>query len=182
MFKVDGKVSKYKLEYNSIDMFNNHKLLEEFKMYAIQDSIALYNALLEAQNYYSNKYSIDITSILSASSLSLKIFRQHFLKHDIPILNSVQDNYIRKGYFGGATDIYRKYVENAHYYDVNSLYPYAMKNLMPFKVIKFHDNMNLIKLEDFFGFCLVRITSPKDIDYPLIPFKHEGKTIFPLGT
>jgi hypothetical protein len=32
MFKVDGKVSKYKLEYNSIDMFKDHKLLEEFKI------------------------------------------------------------------------------------------------------------------------------------------------------
>jgi DNA polymerase type B, organellar and viral len=182
MFKVDGKVSKYKLEYNSIDMFNNPILLEEFKTYAIQDSIALYNALLEAQNYYSNKYSIDITSILSASSLSLKILRQQFLKNDIPILTQTEDNYIRKGYYGGATDIYRCYVENAHYYDVNSLYPYAMKNLMPFKIIKFHNNLSNIKLNDFFGYCLVKVTTPKDIEYPLLPFKHDGKTIYPLGS
>src|ERR1700723_4794182 len=148
----------------------------------MRDSIALYNAMIKAQDYYSNKYLIDITSILSASSLSLKIFRQHFLNKNIPVLNSVQDFFIRKGYFGGATDIYRKYVENAHYYDVNSLYPHAMKNLIPFKVIKFHKDLSNIKLENFFGFCLAKVTAPKDIEYPLLPYKHEGKTIFPIGS
>jgi hypothetical protein len=179
MFKVDGKVSKYDERFNSIEMFNNFKLLEEFKQYAVRDSSALFDALIEAQNYYYNKYCVDITSILSASSLSFKIFRQCFLKVNIPILKNTQDFFIRKGYFGGATDIYRCYVENAHYYDVNSLYPHAMKNLMPLKVIKFHDNLNNIKLDNFFGFCLVRVTSSINIEYPLLPYKHDGKTIFP---
>jgi len=68
-------------------------------------------------------------------------------------------------------------------YDVNSLYPHAMKNPMPYKIIKHHKDMsNIIKLEDFFGFCLAEVTTPKNIDMCLLPYKHQGKTIFPKGT
>ena len=182
MFKVEGKISKYDERFNSIDMFNDPKLLEEFKQYAVQDSSALFDALIKAQDLYFSMYSVDITSILSTSTLSLKIFRQMFLNVNIPILKESEEGFIRKGYFGGATDYYYAYCENAHYYDVNSLYPHAMKNLIPFKVIKFHKDLSNIKLENFFGFCLAKVTAPKDIEYPLLPYKHEGKTIFPIGS
>ena len=39
------------------------------------------------------------------------------------------DRFIRGSYYGGAVDYYKAYGENLHYYDVNSLYPYAMLNL-----------------------------------------------------
>jgi hypothetical protein len=70
-------------------------------------------------------FNIDITSIVSTSSLSFKIFRTKFLKVDIPILKGSVDKFIRRGYFGGGTDYYKAYGENLHYYDVNSLYPYS---------------------------------------------------------
>jgi DNA polymerase family B len=53
---------------------------------------------------------------------------------------------------------------------------------MPYKMIKFYSNMSNIKLNDFFGFCLAEITTPKNILKPLLPYKHNGKTIFPTGT
>lgn len=67
------------------------------------------------------------------------------MKVEIPILNNALDSFIRRSYFGGATDYYKKYVTNAKYYDVNSLYPYAMLNDMPGKMIKY--------LGDFHRFC-----------------------------
>ena len=48
----------------------------------------------------------------------------------------VDDSFIRKGYFGGATDYYQLKAENIHYYDVNSLYPFAKCKPMPFKLIR----------------------------------------------
>jgi hypothetical protein len=53
------------------------------KKYALQDSIALFKALKVAQNIYLKDYNVNITSILSTSSLSLKIFRLNFLKYNI---------------------------------------------------------------------------------------------------
>ncbi len=182
VFNVPGKVSKYNPDFNNINLFEDYNLLEMFKQYSIQDSLALYQALDKAQSIYSKNYSVDITSILSTSTLSLKIFRQQFLNVDIPILKDSEDNFIRRGYFGGATDYYKAHEKNLHYYDVNSLYPYAMLQPMPHEMIKFHNDMSNIKLENFFGFCLCEVTTPKNIKIPLLPYKHNGKTIFPTGT
>jgi len=43
---------------------------------------------------------VDITSVVSISSLAMKIFRINYLEVDIPILNHNEDNFIRKGYYG----------------------------------------------------------------------------------
>ena len=41
------------------------------------------------------------------------------------------DSFIRKSYFGGATDIYLNKIEDAQYVDKNSLYPDAMARPIP---------------------------------------------------
>jgi hypothetical protein len=46
-------------------------------------------------------YRVDITTILSTSTLSMKIFRSKFLNVDIPIFKRLDDTFIRKSYFGG---------------------------------------------------------------------------------
>ena len=92
-----------------------------------------------------------------------------------------EDTFVKKSYFGGATDYYKGYGENLYYYDVNSLYPKAMLNPMPYKILNFHSDMSCINLEVFFGFCLAEIECPRDIKIPLLPHKYNGKTIFPTG-
>jgi hypothetical protein len=110
-FNVEGKISKYQPEYNEVALFDNMEQFNEFTKYALQDSIGLYKALINAQLLYNSKYMVDITSSVSISSLSFKIFRQEFLKINIPILDTVEDSFVRGSYFGGATDYYRKYGE-----------------------------------------------------------------------
>jgi DNA polymerase type B, organellar and viral len=56
-----------------------------------------------------------------------------------------------------------------------------MKNPMPLNLIKVHKNMNNVKLEDFFGFIEVEVLCPIDMLRPVLPFKYEGKTIYPTG-
>lgn len=125
---------------------------------------------------------MDITTIFSTSTLSLRIFRQHHLKDSIPILKEWEDKFIRDSYYGGATDYYIKYAENLYYSDVNSLYPYAMMNDMPVNIkaknLVIGEDFNLDK---FFGFLEVEVTAPKDLIIPMLPFKYKGKTIFPTG-
>ena len=36
--------------------------------------------------------------------------------------------FIKDSYYGGAVDVYKPYGKNVYRYDVNSLYPYIMKN------------------------------------------------------
>jgi hypothetical protein len=49
----------------------------------------------------------------------------------IGILRANQDKFIRRGYYGGHTNVYIPYGENLHYYDVSSLYPFSMLQDMP---------------------------------------------------
>lgn len=183
MFEVKGKISEYNIEYNSLNLFSDKRMLQEFSTYALQDSICLYQALVKAQDYYLNNYNVDITTIVSTSSLSLKIFRTNFQKVNIPILKGSQDQFIRKSYFGGHTDIYEGYLEKGYYYDVNSLYPFCMLNPIPFEMIKYHKNMQNIKLENFFGFIRCEVITPANILKPLLPYKDPitNKTLYPVG-
>ena len=182
IFGLEGKLSKYDIRFNDISLFKSTILWSKFKKYALQDAIALYKALFTAQSIYFNDFNIDLTTIFSSPTLSLKIFRSKFLKHSIPILSKNVDEFIRCGYYGGATDFYKSYDTNLKYYDVNSLYPNAMKNPMPLNLIKYHKSMYNVNLNDFFGFIEVEVTCPNTMLKPLLPFKYEGKTIYPTGS
>ena len=174
----------YNPKFNSIDLFNNSELLQLFMEYSLQDSKSLYESLYLAQLYYFNTFKVDIESVYSTATLSLKIFRTTFQNDPIYILPSNTDGFIRNGYYGGGTDVYQAYGENIHYYDVNSLYPYAMLNAMPNEILNNGKLIDLTNrtLDNFFGFALVKIVCPLDMLRPVLPFHHEGKTIYPVGT
>ena len=108
-FGVEGKLGKYIKPFNSLDLFNDSTLLKLFLDYAMQDSVALYNALANAQISIFKDFRLDIVSknIVSTSSLAFNVLISGFLKNEIPILNNAQDSFIRKGYYGGATDYYK---------------------------------------------------------------------------
>jgi hypothetical protein len=122
------------MAFNDIEMLKRKEILNDFILYSRQDTVALLNALHNAQTIYIDNYGVDIADIWSTSTLSLKIFRLKYLKCNIPLLDKVQDDFIRKGYYGGSTDYYKMYGENLQYYDVNSLYPLAMTKPMPLKI------------------------------------------------
>lgn len=153
-----------------------------FQTEAVEEGLALYQALVKAHAQYITKYSVDITKVVSTSNLSLQIYRRHFMPVNIPILKISQDIFIRNSYYGGATDYYKAYGENLKYYDVNSLYPFVMKKDMPFEIIKFHSNMdNILITGPIFGFFEAEISTPQDIKHPLLPFKIDGETLYPVG-
>jgi DNA polymerase type B, organellar and viral len=181
LFGVEGKSHPYNPLFNKLSLFENNNLLTQFIEYSKQDSISLLKALLKAQNIYVNEHEVDIATIWSTSTLSLKIFRQKFLDIDIPILSNKLDNIIRLSYIGGSTDYFYQYGENLKHYDVNSLYPKAMCNPMPLKFLGEIEGDN-VRLENVFGFAEARISTPHDMEIPLLPLKVENETLHPLGS
>ena len=136
---------------------------------------------MKAQKIYIDEHDVDIASIWSTSTLSLKIFRQKFLDIDIPILTNKLDEIIRLSYIGGSTDYFYKYGENLKHYDVNSLYPKAMCKPMPLEFLG-ESIGNNVKLENIFGFAEVKVTTPENMDIPILPFKVDNETLHPLGS
>lgn len=51
-FNVKGKISKYNQDFNHFDLFDNEYLFNLFKQYSLQDYVALFDALTEAQKLY----------------------------------------------------------------------------------------------------------------------------------
>ena len=61
-------------------------------------------------------------------SLAFAIYRSNFLKNNkIPVILSKLHYLIKESYFGGITEVYKPYGEDVRSYDVNSLYPFAIK-------------------------------------------------------
>jgi hypothetical protein len=183
MFGVEGKLTPYNTKFSNLNLFKNPELLQEFINYSLQDAKSLFEALLNAQHIYFNKFNVDIESVYSTATLSLKIYRTKFQEDPIFILPSNIDNFIRNSYYGGGTDVYKAYGANLHYYDVNSLYPYAMLKPMPYNLIQTKlIDLSFKSLEDFFGFAYVNINCPLNMLRPVLPFHKDGKTIYPVGT
>lgn len=181
---LPGKTEAYnKDEFGSLDLFKCKDTLNRFKDYSLNDSISLYRAILKAQEHYQIEYLIDICKLYSLPGLALKVFRMHFIPEEIdaiPSLDKNPDIFIRRGYFGGGVHLYKEHGKKVYYYDVNSLYPYAQCNPMPFKNLGWRKEIN--SLDNFFGFCLAEIICPMNITKPMLPYSTGGKTVFPTGS
>ena len=56
-----------------------------------------------------------------------------------------------------------------------------MKQPIPYKLIGYYEDLSNYNLNEFFGFLEVEVETPKNILKPLLPYRYEGETIFPMG-
>nr|YP_010254605.1 DNA polymerase [Ganoderma sichuanense]QUA00738.1 DNA polymerase [Ganoderma sichuanense] len=185
IFGLKGKID-YNPIYNNLAVLADPEVRQLFISYGKSDSELLYNTIIRAQQFYFNRFHIDIADCFSLPSMSLKIFRTNYLRFDIPILKDSHDKFIRRSYFGGATDIYLQHATNVYYYDINSLYPFAMCKDMPYEFLGYlkRSQMSIMEKEglgNFFGFLEVDVECPRDIIRPVLPTEDKGRTLFPTG-
>jgi len=126
-----------------------------------------------AQHIYWQMFQIYIVNKITLSSLALTIFRmEHYdvgaWKIHIPTNN--EDAFIRCAYYGGHTDVYKPYGEGLYYYDVNSLYPYVMKEFpMPGGVPEWDGKLYEKDLDSLYGFIHAYVICPTTIKKPFLP-------------
>lgn len=175
---------KGSLNYNEVSESNLLINKQIYLDYMKQDILLLGGVMQKAQEIYWNLYNVDIGTKITLSSLALTIFRMKYYDDQlfpIHIPNQNEDQFIRKGYYGGHTDVYKPFGTDLYYYDVNSLYPFVMKEYpMPCGVPVWYGNLEDKDLDNVLGFIEAYVVCPKTIKKPFLPYRNDkGTLIFP---
>lgn len=207
---ISESVPDYNKYFNkfevSLEDYNNYCKQFERKSWSLKtetlkyvdiDCIALHQILIKFGNMIFNMWGIDIKHTPTLPALCFKIYRSRYMPKDtIPIITGIPYRDIKQSYTGGSTDMYIPYGENIWCYDVNSLYPTAMK-LYKYPVGKFisFNNTNDLKWNELenllqrklFGFLECEVNCPDSIVHPVLQIRREispnsPRTFSPIGT
>ena len=170
-------------DYNNIPN-NNWDLKSECLKYLHKDIIGLYEVINEFSRFIYIYFNVQMTEALTITRLALNIFKNKYYKNQcIPSINKIYlFNFIKEGYFGGITEVYKPYGKDLIYIDVNSLYPYAALNPMPgtdcYFIESFEDKG--LDLDNLFGFFYARVKT-NNLYIGLLPVHKDNRLIFPNG-
>src|SRR6266508_4323727 len=184
----DVKDPKGIFPYNLYDINYSSKLVPAIK-YCELDCISLFQILSKFNTLIFKKFKLNIIKYPTLPSLSFNLFRTHYLRKDtIHMISGKIAEDIRKGYTGGAVDMYKPFSNKKIYgYDVNGLYAYVMANFKyPIGNPMYFEGDITKMVSNAFGFFYCKITAPKDLLHPILQTHHNGnngiRTIAPLGT
>ena len=180
----------YNKEVELINNFNEWK--ELITTYCNNDCLILFEIITKFKELVWRNWRINIDDYPTFSSLSFAIFRTHYLEENtIPLTSGKVFDFIKESYTGGSTDMYIPYGTNINCYDVNSLYPYVMReNKFPIGPInEFEGDISILSLinqeRDIYFIADVDITSKSDLIHPYLQIHHKInnniRTIAPLG-
>lgn len=127
---------------------------------------------------FETEFQTDVKSNFSLPGISLQVFRSRYIGvyNKIANLSDKLNTELRDGYFGGMNDIYIPEFRvngvtgtNTEFkvYDVNSLYPYIMKQKL-FQGTPMVFRYGCPPLKHINGYVLATVNVPKDIQYPVL--------------
>jgi hypothetical protein len=174
----DCQHKKIKLEY---DYPYPIEIISEYLKY---DCLALFEVIEKFEKEMRNIISyFNFDRYITIAQMSFSILQKQ--------LNGICDNYftketenwIRESYYGGRVECYKKYGKGLFYYDVNSLYPFAMLDKYPIGRHYYMDNpQKILKLIKKGNLGIVEC----EIDMPyskicLLPYRCDKRLYFPYG-
>ena len=164
----------------------NKKEWEEIITYNIRDSEVTYRFMRFIQNEY-NKMGCEMKTTISSTSLDL--FRRKYLRFFWKQQPREHILFTYKGMYGGRTEAYKRGIFNIEnygkikIYDVNSLYPFCLKNFkypIPSKS-ELYKKCSSNVIDSFNGVGYFELQAPKDLHIPLLPVKTD-KLRFATGS
>lgn len=115
------------------------------------------------------------------AATTLHYFQDNFFGKVVHALSEEQIDFFHMGYFGGRTEIFfnSPICGKIFYHDINSLYPFCMREgVFPDDVV-FYDDKTLDLTKE--GMASVEIIAPENLKIPYLPARIDGKLYFPLG-
>lgn len=165
------KLAEYKSRRNNIAAFSD----AELKEYVEVDTIGLHDLLVKAKKVFGVE-KFRLTTASTAFAEWKDIVGNEEKKYRV---DARHDDFFRQSYCGGRVEVFKRFGKNVDYVDVNSMYPFVMKQ-NPYPCGSYMKT-NSYK-ENKLGVYRCRVTAPDDLDIPLLPKKHNGKLLFPTGT
>uniref|UniRef100_A0A896Z6L8 Probable DNA polymerase n=1 Tax=Coniophora puteana TaxID=80637 RepID=A0A896Z6L8_9AGAM len=150
--------------YNSLPAVINLK--DECLTYLRSDVLGLLEAMNKFSRFIFESYGLNITNYKTLPGLSIDIFGCWFYNKDLDIkmVKGPIEEFIRQAYFGGNSNIFvgtqERFVASGYHYDLNSQYPFAMKNAMPTGNPVFTNNTDINYYN--IGFVFAHITPPSE--------------------
>lgn len=164
----------------------------EIGYYCVQDTIVIQDVM----NFINDQcIKYDIQFPLTFAQMAYLIYKKHFLNAtltcpDIPEIMLLE----REGYFGGRVEVFDFNKYDAEVFDINSLYPYVMRNnYFPIGIISYYNRDNCFSNQESVSVLLqekiennelvmARVLVRVDNCYiGPIPKRMNGKIVFPCG-
>jgi hypothetical protein len=162
--------------------------LSDLSIRVLTDAELTYRLGEFIENFYYNECEIPLQLTVGASAL--KLFKTKYFTDYFERDNDELSNFERQAYYGGRTEIFKRGLQHAYSYDINSTYLSIMRdNLIPdVNTIRIRNNDSEIINdlgEDYSKHlsiieCLV--SSPDNIKIGVLPVRIDNKLEFPSGT
>ena len=153
--------------------------------YLYTDVSLLYQLVNVIREKIWTKFNLDITKHITISNLSFSYYRSIYYKEDykVEITKNYKYSFIEKSYLGGICSVVKPYLKNGYYYDINSLYPFIMKEqYFPSGKGVYIYNINNIKdIDTYFGFIECLIYVPNKYTIGPLSIKIKNRLIQPWG-
>ena len=155
---------------NDFEKMKKHYESGELQKYCVIDTDRTCELGFEIRKKY-NKKDIPFSKPISPASIT-KDYIKYNQKIDYPrYTNYTLQNLSYKGFYGGLFEFYQRgYFENAKGYDVDSLYPYVMKDLPNLAKSKVFEGDIVLKDADF-GVYLAKVELSDDCYISPFPVK-----------
>lgn len=169
--------------YCSISRTMEPKLLARLREYLRKDCISLFEALQTLRSYAATN-DLDLGATIGSSAWRNA---QRFLGLPNATGTPAEHKFLRQGYYGGRVQLYKPGLNvTGHEYDVNSMYPWALKTFpVPIgdKRRDYGASAKRVFLNDRDGIYQGTVTVPES-HLPPLPFRYNGgnKTAYPYGT
>ena len=167
------------IEKMDIDIFNTDE--KTLITYCTRDVEIIEHAIISLIDFLKKER---IPFAYTIASLSMSAFRRRFMKEKIFIHANPQiDELERRAYYGGRVEcFYLGEIAEAYKLDVNSMYPFSMKNPIPVDLVGYEDTFTPKRLhtrlkKGYLAIAEVLIDTPE----PAFPKRIDKKLFFPIG-
>lgn len=177
---VNNKKMKHPKSFGRFPQNKEERL--ELINYCMNDAMISYLFVKKIVIPYLKQYNIPLKQTIG--SMAMEDYRNNHLPFAWFQEPEINREFAFGSYYGGRTENFKRgRFKNVYCFDINSLYPSVMLNKMPnpnkYKHIKYP---SIKHINNYEGVSLVVVKVPKNLKVPPLPYKKDGKLLFPVGS